>query len=40
VREVRLATSETKLPVQGSNGVVEVVVPRVADHEIVIFELS
>jgi hypothetical protein len=40
VREVRLASSESPLPLQGTNGTAEVVVPRVADHEIVIFELN
>jgi hypothetical protein len=40
VREVRLASSESPLPLQGTNGSAEVVVPRVADHEIVIFELN
>jgi hypothetical protein len=40
VREVRLATTGAILPLQGTNGTAEVVVPRVDDHEIVIFELS
>jgi type 1 glutamine amidotransferase len=40
VREVRLASSEETLPLQGTNGFAEVVVPRVADHEIVVFEMN
>jgi hypothetical protein len=40
VREVRLATSETALPLRGTKDTAEVVVPRVNDHEIVIFELN
>lgn len=40
VREARLATTETPLPLQGTNGYVEVVVPQVDDHEIVVFELN
>jgi hypothetical protein len=40
VREVRLASSGRTLPLQGTNGVAEVIVPHLADHEIVIFELS
>jgi len=40
VREARLATTEQALVVQERDGYAEVVVPRLADHEIVIFELS
>ena len=40
VREVRLASSGRTLPVQGTNGVAEIVVPHLADHEIVVFALS
>ncbi|MDB5863078.1 MAG: hypothetical protein JWO70_884 [Betaproteobacteria bacterium] len=39
VREVRLAGTGSTLPFQGTNGIAEVVVPRVSDHEIVIFEM-
>ena len=40
VREVRVASTEATLPLQGTNGIAHVVVPHVADHEIVIFELE
>jgi hypothetical protein len=40
VREVRLAGTGSALPLQGMNGTAEVVVPRVSDHEIVIFEMN
>jgi type 1 glutamine amidotransferase len=40
VREVRLATTEAVLPLQGTNGAAEVIVPQVDDHEIVVFEMS
>jgi hypothetical protein len=39
VREVRLATSGEVLPHRTDDCTVEVVVPRLADHEIVVFEL-
>lgn len=40
VREARLATSETTVPVQEKDGSIEVTVPRLVDHEIVIFEIA
>ncbi len=40
VREVRLASSEATLPLRRLDGYAEVIVPRVADHEIVVFELN
>ena len=40
VRETRLGTSEDKLAVQEKDGAVQVVVPRLVDHEIVVFELD
>ena len=40
VREVRLASSETTLPVQDMNGYALVLVPHLADHEIVVFEMA
>jgi hypothetical protein len=40
VREVRLATSEASLTFTPDGNSVEVLVPQVADHEIVIFELT
>ena len=39
VREARLATSEQAIPVQERDGAVHVTVPRLLDHEIVVFEL-
>jgi len=40
VREARLATTEQVLPLRAHGPVVEVVVPRLDDHEIVIFDLQ
>jgi hypothetical protein len=40
VREARLASSETVLAVEEKGGVAHVVVPRLVDHEIVVFELT
>jgi len=40
VREARLATSEQPLAVEEKNGATHVTVPRLLDHEIVIFELK
>jgi hypothetical protein len=40
LREARLASTEAVLPVQVAAGIVEVVVPRLEDHEIVVFELE
>ena len=40
VKEARLATTEEALPVQMAGAYAEVIVPRLADHEIVVFELS
>lgn len=40
VREARLATSEETLAVKDKGESAEVVVPALADHEIVVFELA
>ncbi|MGE5522181.1 MAG: beta-galactosidase trimerization domain-containing protein [Rhodospirillaceae bacterium] len=40
VREARLATTEQPLAVRQDTGTATVIVPRLLDHEIVIFELS
>ena len=40
VRSARLATSERVLSVQNKNSMAEVIVPQLADHEIVVFELA
>ncbi len=39
IREVRLASTEQKLAVKEINGAAQVTVPRLHDHEIVVFEL-
>jgi len=39
-KEARLATTEAVLPAMVDSGTVEVTVPRLDDHEIVIFELA
>ena len=40
VKSARLASSETPLALSMHNGVVKITVPKLADHEIVIFELG
>jgi Hypothetical glycosyl hydrolase 6/Beta-galactosidase trimerisation domain len=40
VKSVRLASSETPLPISMIDGAFKVTVPKLADHEIVIFELG
>lgn len=40
VREIRLATGETAVPWREKGGLIEVTVPRLEDHEIVIFEIA
>jgi hypothetical protein len=40
VSEARLATNEQLLPLQVAGGYVEVNVPRLVDHEIVVLELA
>ncbi|MBX9810495.1 MAG: hypothetical protein K2Y16_02620 [Burkholderiales bacterium] len=40
VREARLATGETTVPVREKDGSIEVTVPRLVDHEIVILEIA
>jgi hypothetical protein len=40
VREARLATSEAMLPVRQEHDRASIVVPHLADHEIVIFEMN
>ena len=40
VKSARLASSETPLALSMHNGVVKIIVPKLADHEIVIFELG
>jgi hypothetical protein len=40
VREARLATTEEVLAVEQNAGSAHVIVPRLDDHEIVVFELN
>jgi hypothetical protein len=40
LREVRLATTEERLDIERSDGAVSIVVPRLQDHEIVVFEFE
>ena len=40
VRQARLASSEAAIAVEEQHGIAHVVVPRLFDHEIVVFELS